>query len=520
MNRIRLICLFSAVAMAATRTVTVSPDTVMRGDTFKLTVLVSDSPCVTAYFDPKDPSKNIQISGSGIALTTDPPTVTNCSLVATMKVDPNAAFGERMITIYSSQDNKELLGKSLLTVASLTPGPIPPGIKPQVDVMWNVLSRPSCSDQFGVRIAQRFYCVEVVLGNNSGYALILSGIGFLHRVPGFDYRESNVSYLNVRSAAQREQVISGRNITLRSLQAAGIVIAGFAPFPVNAIPRLRLTQWSTVMGTVLSGAWDGLIPDRTLVQSHNLDDAALRDGKLVANNSPVRFTIFVARESIKGLLLPLPQRLAYQASLLKEWAAETRLTIGAGDADAALKEANATAMEKLAKTIAENIKAGEDRPDVAEAGSKPWIGRRKTHDEADLIQVRRALGSLILVGDQIDYIQRIRVDSSAVNPEIAARPFIDGGPIITPVLAADTISRTVTINGSNLSGAQVSITWQLTTETPVPLAPTPTPALSESDAIHAKFSFALTAAQAKTGATVIFTVTTNGGKATTSTKVP
>src|SRR5258708_13290848 len=93
-------------------------------------------------------------------------------------------------------------------------------------------------------------------------------------MPNLAYRESNASYLQVRSVLQREQVISGRNITLRGLQAAGVVIAGFTPFSGNAGRRGRVGIWASLVGYVVRGAYVGLIPDSLLPHAPYSDVAS------------------------------------------------------------------------------------------------------------------------------------------------------------------------------------------------------------------------------------------------------
>jgi hypothetical protein len=274
-----------------------SPAVVQRGESTTITLNAVSCPGTVVKFD----KNSIEISGSGITLAAETARITNCSLAIQAQIATTAAIGKRDVLIYD-EGHQTRLAALEIEVADILAGPIPPGLKPQVDVMYNILSETGCSDQLGDRIARHYYCVEVTLGNNSGYALLLAGVGFLRTMPIPSFRESSASYLQVRSVLQREQIISGRNITLRALQAAGVVIAGFTPFSGNAGRRGRIGLWSSLAGNVLAGAFDGLVPDRTVRQLSNLDDAALRDGKLIPNNSPVKFTVFVDRESIVPLL--------------------------------------------------------------------------------------------------------------------------------------------------------------------------------------------------------------------------
>ncbi|HYM09344.1 MAG TPA: hypothetical protein VEU62_01355, partial [Bryobacterales bacterium] len=333
-------------------------------------------------------------------------------------------------------------------------GPIPPGLSPQVDVMWDVMSEHNCSDQFGVRTARRYFCVDVQLGNNSGYPLILSGVGFLRS----GMRESTASYLTVRSVVQREHVISGRNATLRVLQTAGVIIAGFEPFTGNAARSGRIGIWSSLIGTVLASAWDGLFPDRTVPQSANLDDAALRDGKVVPNNSPVRFTVFVDREEIAALLQDAVQ-LRYAANLARTLASNLRAQ--------AAKPENAGRSADLNKQAGALEAAVEDLDqEAAKAtnGQAPMVGsrinplhRHRPKAEENLLVVRLLLGDLIVVGDEIEYKQRVQVSSSAVSPERLQAPQIkiEGSDTVT---VAQDGSGAFKLSGTSLAGTVPNVT--------------------------------------------------------------
>jgi hypothetical protein len=324
--------------------------------------------------------------------------------------------------------------------------------------MWNILSEPVCSDQFGVRVARRYFCIEAQIGNNSGYALLLAGLGFVRQIPGLEYRESTVSYLNVRSALVTQTEIGGRNFGLRGLQAAGVIIAGFVPFGGTQGRRSRITLWSTVVGSVLATAYDGLIPDRTIGQTHNLDDAALRDGKLVPNNSPVKFTVFVDRESVKPLLLPMAQQMSYYASLLEEKSKQVGadMTILRVQGQLTPDKEKAMTQQKAAYDKARSdLGAAGSAPSVKTMGSARHnpIGRKSLDAESDLVRVRQALGTMVLVGDQIEYKQRIRVDANAVNPEVQPNPTISGvNPSGTVDQGATTL---VTLSGQWLQNAVV-----------------------------------------------------------------
>ena len=424
----------SSLAAFAANQFTISPALVQRGATTNLLVNIGGCPAEGKDQLDKD---SLEFSGDGITLSLASARITNCSIAVQAQISTNATLGKRNVFVYD-KEHKSRLATLEIEVGDLAAGPIPPGLTPQVDVLHNILSEAGCSDQFGVRIARHYYCVEVQLGNNTGYALLLAGVGFMRSVPGMTYRESNASYLQMRSVLQREQIVSGRNITLRALEAAGVVIAGFTPFSGNSGRRGRIGIWSSLVGNVIAGAYEGLIPDRTIRQLSNLDDAALRDGKLIPNNSPVKFTVFVDRESIAPLLTdPECYKAYFRGELTRE---RERVRI-----DLELSRARNLPLQQLQSELLaltnqvqvmqprQSDSTGKNRSDACEAGGISrgrrgvnLLGRAKPSRETDLLAVRKALGSLVIVGDPIEYRPRIRVDSNAVSPEIRPNPTING----------------------------------------------------------------------------------------------
>jgi hypothetical protein len=455
-SKMKLWCFGAAVSVAlfcarpmsgADPTVKVTPLSARPGDTFNLVVTVDGCPPANAAA--KFDASSVVFPGSDITLSKG--TFNDCSASYSAVVAAKPMNREIPFPVLSQG---KTLGNFTFRIVDIPPGPIPPGLNPQVDVLWDVMSESTCSDQFGVRLARYYYCIDVMLGNNSGYPLIIASVGFLRKDGIAEYRESTSSYLSTRAMVQREQVISGRNITLRVLQGAGVIIAGFVPFSGNAGRRGRIGIWSTLVGGTLATVWDGLVPDRTVRQAGNLDDAALRDGKLIPNNSPVRFTIFVEREAIKPILLRTPAQL--QADLLN-----------AKSMAASLKErepGKAKEWEQVAKELQEEAgQRNESTSKLKGKGANRLLGRRKAPLEDDLLSVRRALGSLIIVGDQIEYLQRVQVDASAVVPGLQPPQVQTSDGTAVPNGSVD-----IVLHGQSLAKATVTALKCTPTFTPAP----------------------------------------------------
>jgi hypothetical protein len=235
--------------------------------------------------------------------------------------------------------------------APLARGPIPPGINPQVDVMWAVMPQKITHDNFGSKIKKQYYGIEVVIGNDSGYDLELASVGFdlnrkelkleddaVSKIPSTGYRVA-------RASLQRRQQLNLRNITLNVLKALGPVLTGFTPFFHNINHTNNFVEGVNVLTNPIEKGFEFVWPDLTVGQLANLEDQSLRDNSItrtvVKNNTQVRFVVFVPKDLI-------------------------------------------------------NSGTGKER----EWRDKP-------------LDVMRKLGKLILVGDQVEHINRVRVVSSA-----------------------------------------------------------------------------------------------------------
>jgi hypothetical protein len=128
-----------------------------------------------------------------------------CSITSALTIDPSLGAGT--YDIFLLKDGKPV-GHAALTVLDSSAGALPPGLAPQVDVLWEVMGESICSDTFGKRVAARLYCIEVKIGNNSGYALQLAGIGFDNKnVFGTEVKQGNASYASTRAVLQRESYL-------------------------------------------------------------------------------------------------------------------------------------------------------------------------------------------------------------------------------------------------------------------------------------------------------------------------
>jgi hypothetical protein len=91
----------------------------------------------------------ITITGSGIT-PSSPPGVAKCALTSTLTIDPNASVGLHKVILNDKAGIP--VGAADLSILDSAAGPIPPGLSPEVDAMWEVMSQKNCSDAFGRRV--------------------------------------------------------------------------------------------------------------------------------------------------------------------------------------------------------------------------------------------------------------------------------------------------------------------------------------------------------------------------------
>lgn len=283
-----------------------------------------------------------------------------CTITAKIHVEADAQFSTLPLPILDSSG--KVLGYCQFTVMARTPGPIPPGLeKPQVDLLWSVMPDKLVDDAFGERVRKRYYGIEVVIGNNSGYDLQIASVGF--ELSGevirelnlnspdtpWDNRLSSSGYRFVRAAIEKTQEVGSRNRAIFLLETAAGIGAGGIPFFRNANPRANYSTIVSIFSNPLLTGLKLIFPDRTLNQFTRLDDLALRSDFIISNNTQARRVVFFPKE------------------VLCEY------------------------FKKVAPT-------------------------RKC-DKQPALEVMKALGNLVLVGQQIRYENRIRVVSTPLEKD-------------------------------------------------------------------------------------------------------
>ncbi|HUI41980.1 MAG TPA: choice-of-anchor D domain-containing protein [Terriglobia bacterium] len=266
-------------------------------DTTGLTFLgASSSPPTPAPSNSLPPGANLISDGRGIAIT-----VTErhkCSLVAHVVVAGDAPPGTALLRLLDSSGKPA--GMAAFDVKSAQEGPLPPGLDhPAVDVMWKVLPKGSVEDNFGHRVATLFYCVEVLIGNNSGFELQIAGIGFRLRSSNGPPIPSD-GFQSVKGSMLWGQLLTPRKFFTGSFTALDTVITGGIPFIRN---KQHLAVWASFgafAGGPLDNALSVLWPDQTVGELDRLSEQSLRDSLIVPNNTQVRTLTFISKQSLEA----------------------------------------------------------------------------------------------------------------------------------------------------------------------------------------------------------------------------
>jgi hypothetical protein len=351
---------------------------------------------------------SLMITGTGLTPSSQP-TATRCALTAAVTVDPNAAGPYKVFLVDRA---KNPVGWADMTVLDSTAGLIPPGLNPQVDVMWEVMSQNNCSDTFGKRVAQSLYCIQLKIGNNSGHPIQIAGVGFSNKLDALvalgspQVMIANSSYASTRAVLLQSQVWSNRNLVANSLQGVGLIMGGFIPFYSGSHPNAKLhftTATAIVSGAALT-AYNLIFPDPIVAQLKSLDDQSFRDNVIIPNNSQTQTVVFVEKQAVTLELRNLGAKLSRASSKAHATAKTDKTNPSAATEAANSRDLNDSATKTISNSTRPKLFKGESDP----------------------VLVKLALGQVVIVGDEIEYLQRVQIQSnapsSATSIPLTAKP--------------------------------------------------------------------------------------------------
>ena len=241
-------------------------------------------------------------------------------------------------------------------------------------------------------------------------------------------------------------------------------MAGFIPFfhAANATAHYA-TAVSIVTGPLLQ-AINIAAPDRVVGQLNNLDDESFRDSQIVPNNTQIRTMVFVEKRALTEQLSAISEQVSgmnnsQAASLLKLAAPKldgTERTTTQQQENSNPDTSQATTTGSQGKN-APNFKAALQKQITStEKNSqqldKNPVFRFSTGDFSPLI-VKLALGNLVVIGDEIEYLQRVQVQGTPSNGSASS-------VTVTPLqltfgnqnVGSSSTAQTVTVTNSGSSG--------------------------------------------------------------------
>lgn len=311
---------------------TMSPTKILSGRTRDVTITVDKGDL--SQYAPQRPPESTGITYELVGDKLFRLANENKSMIIRMKVDSDADVGIVKILVAKS-DGSDVHAFDLEISKKLEAGPTPDDMK-EVDAMWGVLPYKVTKVNFGRRVADSFYAVEVRIGNNSGFDLQIVGVGFdstMGRQPILDgqgnpildehgnklvpaldnngdpitvngklvhkpfktYQLPTSDHRLVRGSIEFEQLYGRRALVLNLIGGMGTFISGFIPFFHALNARANFSTFSSIVNGQLKEGFAIAAPDLTVSQLGRLEDMVLRDGLTVLNNSQVSTTVFFPR---------------------------------------------------------------------------------------------------------------------------------------------------------------------------------------------------------------------------------
>ena len=307
-----------------------------------------------------------------------------------------------------------IIGVAEFDVTAIAEGPIPPGLNPEVDVMWGVMAREVVRYNFGTKIAQHYYGIQLSIGNNSGFDLQIAGVGF--NLPTNTMIKNTVptnSYRATRGMLERQEEIGTRAIILNSLKSAGVLFTGLLPFWHAVGPAANAARIGDILnGPVITG-FERIYPDTILSHLTRLDDQTLRDGLIIKNNSEVRTTVFVAKQTL-----------------------------------------DINKKEGVYDTEQQRYFPGNGKGASDTTRKRYLEGKKKLNYRDDPQYVNLRLGELVLIGQPIKYLNRVQVITTAAGGPVTPPPTAVGTSPASVAQSAD--KQSLIIPGSFLDNAVIT----------------------------------------------------------------
>lgn len=271
----------------------INPSSGTAGTTFDAIVL-SESTCKE-----ESPLRGMKILSIGDVTVKDQEARSGCFLEATIEISEFAPQGERFLLIVPQDGVADAgeIGFVKFRVLPIRGHPLPT-LDPSVDLMWKILARKSVHDNFGRRVAKRYYSIEVMIGNNSGHDLQVAGVGFT--MPHFKTKATHIvpsdSYKVVRGSLEREAEFGLRHFALGTIKTLGLLMTGLVLFldtPLSDAPKV-----ANFINSPVQEGFEVLFPRTTIAQLQRLEIQALHDGVIIPDGTQQRTLAFISKDMV------------------------------------------------------------------------------------------------------------------------------------------------------------------------------------------------------------------------------
>lgn len=461
-----------AAQPAAESPLLLSPRQGQRGKSYAITIRSRD--CTAVKFNVKGNEYDLlKEANSGVTITGDNRGVDGgCTYTAQLTVENDAPIGDIYLKLQSKDGNTLTVPFSINEVA---PGPVPPGLDPQVDVMWSLVPHGIVKDNFGRRVGNNFYCVEIVVGNSTGYDLQIASVGFMLGPIG----EAATLVAKTRTQIARqlsktntiENIISQAPAALEKVKARlkaegkegdqAALAAALREEMRNIADSTMAAQTAAVEAAkVQSGLMTELsqqpYPQKLPVSSYRMARGSLEHGQFwdwrnLTVNSLRAFGPFLTG------FLPYFRNTSHRANY-SEGINILSNPLEKGF-ELVVPDETVRQLQRLDEQI---LRDGVIIPNNQQLRTRALIPKKLLQLSGDLrddpVAVTQALGTLYLIGDKIQYLNRVRVTASPESGEVKPPPTVSApGSATERTFNQDNgDGESMDLVGTNLEQAQLS----------------------------------------------------------------
>ncbi|HMH42500.1 MAG TPA: carboxypeptidase-like regulatory domain-containing protein [Pyrinomonadaceae bacterium] len=280
----------------------ISPATGVLGNQYEVTVTRKD--CLADSGNTDKQIKNLRLyapAGSGITVVNL--SQTDCRLSAKISIDPHGPLGAVELWLVKDGAKAPVPEATVrFNITSIPQGPTPTG-KGVVDVFWSVLPDKIVKDNFGTKVAREFYCIDAEIGNDSGFDLQLSSMGFtLPTASGMHRLIPTTGYRTVRGSLEAFGDVSPRKFVLSSFDVLGPLLTGFIPFFHVISHKANFSESINIISNPVEKGLKSIWPDLLPTELDRLADQTFRDDvstkTVLPNNVQSRVLTFVPKRLV------------------------------------------------------------------------------------------------------------------------------------------------------------------------------------------------------------------------------